>query len=143
MRLPDYLGSPVSLMLASPPFMGWRVERSIEEELARIHYVFAGNGLAVSCDNNETVKTIFLCSDEYGGFDESLFEIPFSLTRDQVLSHFDAAPSRSGEKDTDPVLGEYGAWDRFSRPGVEIHVEYRPDADEICQITLMCDDVAP
>jgi hypothetical protein len=41
----------------------------------------------------------------------------------------------------DPILGEYGPWDRFARLGYTIHVEYRADADCIKMITLMRPDV--
>ena len=94
------------------------------------------------CDSDDNVSVIFLHSEEYNGFDESLFDIPFSLKREQVLRQF-GTPSNSGEGISDPILGECGTWDRFTRPDLTIHVEYRTDADKINKITLIRSDVVP
>lgn len=139
-----YIGSHVSRILESEPFNNWPVERTVEEDLdeARIDYIFDGHGMSVICDDDENVTTVFLFADEYGGFCEPLFEVPLSFGRKEVLAHF-GTPAKSGEARSDPILGEYGSWDRFSRPGLAIHVEYRPDADAISKITLMRSDVVP
>lgn len=140
----EYLGMLSATLLKSGPFNNWPVDRTVVEDLdePRIHYLFEGNGLEVSCDVDERISTLFLFSEDHGGFDESLFEIPFSLTRDQVRDHF-GSPSKSGEGRKHPILGEYGAWDRFRRPGMTIHVEYHPSADRISKITLMRADAVP
>jgi len=52
-------------------------------------------------------------------------------------------PSKSGPRISDPILGEYGEWDRFTKAEHTIHVQFRPDADRIKQITLMRNDVVP
>jgi len=139
-----YVGSYVSELLQGEPFKHWPVERSVDDDLDEIliNYIFDGHGLSVICDNDERIRTVFLHADDYGSFREPAFEIPFSTSREGVLKHF-GTPSKSGGKFTDPVLGEYGGWDRFSLPYVTIHVEYKPDADEIKLITLMRNDVVP
>lgn len=140
MNMTQYLGRPVTELLEAAPFKDWPVERSVERDLEEpiVEYIFEKNGVELRCDANEAVKAIFLFSRDYGGCAQSLSEIPFSLTRKGVLAHF-GRPTRSGERLSDAVLGEYGPWDRFERPGaVVIHVEYRADADEIDKITLLC-----
>ena len=140
----EYIGSHISTMLESEPFKYWPVEKSVEDDLDEqiIQYVFNGNGLELRCDSDGIISSIFLLSEEYGGFDESLFEIPFSLNRQQVHEIL-GTPSKSGEKINDPLLGEYGAWEHFTQPDSTIHIEYKIDADKINNITLMQNDVVP
>ena len=144
MQMTEFLGSHVSKILESEPFKNWPVERSVDDDLDEriIHYVFNEHGLELRCDADENVSTIFLHSEEYNGFDESISRIPFSLRREEVLERF-GTPSKRGDKTSDPILGVCGAWDRFPRPNSAIHVEYRPDADEIKKITLIRGDVVP
>jgi hypothetical protein len=144
MMFSEYLGNHVSRMLGKAPFKDWPVERSFEDCLEEpiTHYVFKKHGLELRCDSEDNISAIFLSADDHGGFDEALFEIPFSSSRAQVQEHF-GRPSKSGGKLSDPVLGEYGAWDRFTRKGNVIHIEYRPDSDRIRKITLIRSDVVP
>lgn len=140
----DYLGRPSSSMLEDAPFKAWRVERSVETDLDEplVNYSFKNNGLEFQCDNDERISVIFMFADKFNGFPEDLLEIAFSKSRAQTLEHF-GVPSKSGKKTTHPILGEYGPWDRFSRAGHEIHIQYRTTADSIQQITFMRDDVVP
>ncbi len=135
--LVNYLGNSVSFMLADVPFKNWGFEKSSENDLEEpiTHYIFPKNGLELRCDRHNKVNTIFLYSDEFLGFDESLLEVPFSFARHQVIEYF-GSPSKSGNRINDPILGEYGAWDRFARLNYTIHVEYRANIDRIKQITL-------
>jgi filamentous hemagglutinin len=144
MMISEYLGNHVSSMLGKAPFKNWPVEQSSEEDLEEsiTHYLFTRHGLELRCDRDDNISVIFLYADNYGGFDEGLLEIPFSSSRAQTLEHF-GSPSKSGGKTSDPVLGEYGAWDRFTRQGYAIHVEYRTDSDRISKITLMRSEVVP
>lgn len=138
----QYLGNPASTMLESSPFKLWPVEKSFEDDLPEpiIHYVFPQHGLELRCDRHDIVSTIFLYSDEFNGFDESLLDAPFSSNRNKVIEIL-GVPSKSGGKISDPILGDYGAWDRFARVGHAIHVEYGADADRIKKITLIRADV--
>lgn len=144
MSITRYVDAHITALLEAAPFNAWPVERSVEDDLdePRIDYVFQGHGLSLICGEDEIIHTIFLYADERGGFREPLFEIALSLSRDEVLAHF-GAPSKSGSGTSDPILGEFGPWDRFERPGLAIHVEYRPGSDAIRLITLMRSDVVP
>jgi hypothetical protein len=140
MRLLDYLGSHVTELLAQPPFSGWDAKRSTEEDLpkAEVWYEFEGRGVEVICDEVERIRTIFL----HRGDGEALSELPFSISRREVLERF-GAPSKSGDRVRIPALGDRGAWDRFTLPTASIHVQYRLDCDEIDMITLMHPDAVP
>jgi hypothetical protein len=140
MRLSECLGTSVSDLLAAAPFSGWGFKRTVERDLPRteVWYEFEGHHVDVTCDDGESVRTIFL----HAGVDQSLSGIPFSMTRKEVLDRF-GAPSASGAATQHPVLGAKGAWDRFSSGGITVHVQYRPDADQIDLITLMCPDAVP
>jgi hypothetical protein len=142
--LRNYLGGPASAVLADPLFKHWSFEKFLETDLEKplIDYVFAKDGLDFVCDEDDKVKSIFLYSDESRCFREGLDDLPFSSTRQQVVQRF-GPPSISGSRVTDPILGEYGAWDRFTLPGYTIHVEYRLDADLLKKVTLMRADVVP
>lgn len=144
MEISKYLGKHVSAMLKEHPFKDWLFERSVETDLEEpiILYVFQKHGFELRCDQHEKVSVIFMYSDDYNGFDENLLEFPFSWNREQILGRF-GAPSKSGPKTKDPVLGEFGEWDRFDRSKFAIHIEYRTDRDSIKKITLMRTDVVP
>lgn len=144
MRMEEYLDKDVAELLGNTPFRDWPVERSVSDDLDErvVHYVFYGNGLEVRCDGREKVSAIFLHASDHGGFDSSLTEIPFNLRRRDVLTRFGVA-EKSGEKISDPILGECGAWDRFALPGHVIHFEYKTDHDEINKITLIRKEAVP
>jgi len=141
MKLADYLGAHVSDLLAIPPFSGWEVTRSVEEDLPEkeVRYEFEGHGVDVICDATEHIRTIFLRS----GDGEALSDIPFALSRKEVLKRL-GSPSKSGAAVRLPVLGDKGAWDRFATlPAGSVHVQYRLDRDEIDMVTLMRRDAEP
>jgi hypothetical protein len=139
-RLTDYLGADVNELLRSPPFSGWEVTRSVERDLPKteVWYEFEGHGVEVICDEADRIQTIFL----HQGAGEALSDVPFSLSRREVLERY-GSPSKSGGISRIPVLGDRGAWDRFALRGATIHFQYRLDRDEIDMITLMCPHVAP
>ena len=143
-KLEKYLGHSASIMLDAVPFKHWVVQKSFDDDLdvPLTHYVFPENGLELRCDRDDRISAIFLFSDEFGGFDENLLEIPFSWSRRQVLEYC-GDPSKSGSATKHPILGEYGAWDRFVMPKYAVRFEYRTDADTIKNITLMQADVIP
>lgn len=142
--LSNYLGRQASALLADQPFKNWIVERSFETglEKPRIDYVFAQDGIDFVCDGEERVRSIFLYADESRYFREGVLDLPFTLSRQEVMVRF-GPPSQSGGGIRDPILGEYGPWDRFARPGYVVHVEYRFDADAIKRLTLMRADAVP
>lgn len=138
----DYLASPISKLLESAPFKSWSVERSIDDDLEErvIEYVFEDHGVEVQCDAKDEIATIFLTPA--AGSKEALFDIPFSLTRAEVLSRL-GKPSKSREKFRDPIFGETGAWDLFRVPAGAIHIQYQFNGPGIAKITLMRSDVVP
>lgn len=139
--LARYLGAPTSMLLAEAPFKDWIFEKSFETDLEelRIDYVFPEGGVALICDGDDRLNTIFLYANRFEG---DLPDLPFASKRQEVIKRF-GAPSKSGGKLSDPILGDYGPWDRFARYGYSIHVAYAVDADTISRITLMRDDVVP
>ena len=140
MQLGAYLGKHVNNLLAASPFVAWDVTRSVENDLPRkeIWYEFEGHGIEVICDEDERVRTIFL----HRGEAEALAEVSFAASRTQVVAQL-GAPSKSGKAVRIPVLGDRGAWDRFTGPDCVIHVQYMLDRDEIDMVTLMRPDAVP
>ena len=119
-KIAEYLGTEVAVFLQDERFKGWKVERTEENELEPpvVYYVFPEGGLALECDADERISTIFLRSKDGHTFDDKLISPDLSLiwNRKQVLQHL-GPPSWSGPEHTHPILGAYGAWDRFDRPG--------------------------
>src|SRR5688572_16641514 len=120
MRLSNYLGADVSELLMSRPFSEWAVSKYVEEDLPRkrVYYKFDGHGVELICDEGGRVDTIFL----YRGDGEGLSDVPFSLTRKEVLVRL-GSPSKSGTAGRIAVLGDYGAWDQFSHRAFTMHVQ--------------------
>jgi hypothetical protein len=139
-----YLGRPASDMLSDAPFKDWPFERSIDADLnpPRIDYVFPNNGLDLVCDQNDEAATIFIHADKDRHISEDIPDLPLSSTRQDVYEIL-GSPTKKGDGLIDPVLGNYGPWDRFSETDHTIHVEYHADADRIKKITLIRNDVVP
>ena len=140
----DFLGGEVSELLKAQPYSSWQFEKSLTDDLDEpiIHYVFPQNGLELRCDCDNRITVIFLFAEESGGFDDTHFEVPFSTSRDQILELF-GEPSKSGDASSHPVLGDFGAWDRFPREGHAIRFEYLGAGDSVTKITLMTDAATP
>lgn len=136
-----YLGKSAATLLAAPPFAGWEYERSVESDLDRpaVLYIFTNKGLEVRCNENDEVESLFCTS---GNFDESLIEFSFANKRNDVMAIL-GEPEKSGNKMEDPILGNYGAWDRFNRGETTIHFQYAFSNDETEKITFMLSSVAP
>lgn len=139
-----YLGRPAEDLLSDAHFKDWKFERSIVKDVKRprIDYLFPSNGFDFICDLDGKVRTIFLHAHGNRQFADQLVDLPFSATRTEVLSQF-GAPSKSGGVIKDPILGEFGPWDRFTVTGHSIHVEYSPNCENIRKITFMRADVVP
>lgn len=134
-----YLGRHVDELLRAEPFSGWRVVRSVETDPdPEVWYEFEARGVEVICDERERIKSMFL----HRGEGESLAGVPFSTRRQDVLARF-GTPTTSGGPVRIPVLGDRGAWDRFTLPEGALHVQYRADRDEIDLITLIRPDAVP
>lgn len=142
--LADFLGGSVGALLAHAPFDAWAFNTSLREEGKKrlVDYVFPEKGLGLICDGKGAILTMFLSCDEQEQFDGDLSDLPFASTRQEVIDRL-GPPSKSGAPMNDPILGAYGGWTRFARPGHSIHVEYRVGADRVKMITLMREDVVP
>jgi len=142
--LASYLGKPANDLLATPPFSGWNWQKSIEEDLDKpvIDYVFPQDGIDFVCDEAESISTIFAYNESSRRFREGLDDLPFALTRQQVIDRI-GRPSKSGEPMNDSILGMFGAWDRFENTRYTLHVEYHLDSKSIKKITIMRGDVVP
>lgn len=142
--LANYLGKEALILLADAPFRNWTFEKSFERDVERprVDYVFTQEGMDFVCDGDDKVRTIFLYFDGVRFFRGGVQDLPVTFSRQQVIAYL-GLPSKSGGKISDPILGKYGAWDRFTRTGYVIHIEYRLDADAINKITLMRADVVP
>jgi len=125
-ELAEFLGTHLSDLLTISPFSGWKVTRSVEEDLPKkeIWYEFEGHGVEVICDEDDRIRTIFLHRRD----GEALSGVAFSLSRREILDHF-GGPSKSGSAVCIPALGDKGAWDRFNLPAGSIHIQYRLDRD--------------
>jgi len=143
-NLEKYLGKPVSYMLSESPFRDWKFQKSVEEDLEkpRIDYIFPQGGLDLICDADDKVRTIFIYNDELRHFEGEILNPPLSSNRQEVIERL-GPPSKNGCPLNDPILGEFGPWDRFARPGYSIHVEYKVDCDHIKKITFMRADIVP
>ena len=135
-----YLGRSASDLLGDKPFASWPFERSVETELEEpeVYYVFDGHGLRLTCDSQEVVRSIFIHQD----FDTTLVELPFDLTRGDLLRTY-GQPAKSGEALKDPILGEYGGWDRYHLDNYFVHFQFEPGENSVSMITLMLDTFAP
>ncbi len=140
-QLSDYLGKPASILLSSTPFNLWSFVRTVDEDLPErgVNYASEPHGLSLGCDSAEHIHSIFVSLDH---IDQDLLNIPISSNRADVLVS-QGVPTKSGAAHSDPILGEYGAWDRFDGPSYSMHVEYYPHEDRIKMVTLMRADVVP
>lgn len=132
-----FLGSHIKKLLDSSPFDKWDVQRTTEDDLEeqRIFYVFPERGLQIRCCVQEKIRVIFLDAS-HKELEGIFVNLPFLLERSKVQEKL-GRPSKTGEKRTHPILGDFGAWDRFSSKDHSTHVEYWPDSDKIKMITLM------
>jgi len=143
-RLSTYLGQTASTLLSDAPFKNWAFTRTSETDAGEplIDYVFANDGIDFVCDGSDRICSIFLYADQSRLFMEGVEGLPFTATRQEVITRL-GHPSKSGARINDPILGDYGPWDHFTRPGYVIHVEYRLIEDAINKLTLMRTDAVP
>jgi hypothetical protein len=138
-----YLGCKSSTILSDEFFKNWKF-RKIERrdgDSRRNDYVFSRKGVSFISDGDDVVTTIFFSFKTSPPFDGGFDDLPFSSGRIEVRNRF-GEPSESREKFCDPILGEYGAWDRFNFPNYILHVQYFSERDSVELITLMRSDPA-
>ncbi len=137
----ELLGKSVTDVLLDAPFCDWSFKKSVDDDLDEplVNFEFEDHGISFRCRDIEKISTIFLSAD---GEAATVFELPTSLTRDEVRNQF-GVPNASGEGLVDPILGTYGPYDRFDYPDHSVHFEFFPDRDKIKLITLMTSSVVP
>lgn len=144
MRIADHLGEHSSEMLETEPFAVWSFQRSVDDDVGEriVYNTSEEHGLEVHCDRNERITTLFLDVDRCSEGERIFFEIDRFRDREQVLRHF-GVPAKSGSERIHPILGEYGAWDRFTNPVFSIHFEYKRGFETVKKITLMLNELVP
>ncbi len=143
MRMSEFLGKPASKLVEAEPFKSWPVERWVDDDSdpPLVGYEFQDCGLQLNCDReHETVRSVFLETDKHEQF--VLSEIPFTENRQQLMKRL-GMPSKSGERTSHPILGNFGPWDRFQATNYTIHVQFELESDTIAKITLMRNDATP
>ncbi len=138
-----YLGCKSSAILADEFFQDWKV-RKIERHDGDSHrndYAFSRRGVSFISDGDDVITAIFFSCKASPPFASGFDDLPFSFGRLEVRDRF-GEPSGSREKFYDPILGEYGGWDRFNFPNYVLHVQYFSERDNIELITLMRPDAA-
>jgi hypothetical protein len=133
----EFLGQPVSQVLATDPVKNWLVEREVVDDLPKrlIHYIFAEHKVALRCDGREIVKVAFVENESDVTVGVCGTFLHFSMKRAEVAAAL-GVPNASGPPVNDEILGQYGAWDVFRMPSCRVHVEYELAADRIRRITL-------
>jgi len=143
MKLAEYLGRTASDILQVEPFRNWPIEQCIDDDSnpPLVGYLIGNGAIQINCDRqSENVRSVFLTQEAYDG--TLLSEIPFNFSRGKTLEYL-GATDKSGSKFIDPILGEFGPWDRFRYSGYTIHVQYSINSESIAKVTLMRNDVAP
>lgn len=137
--LTRYLGKSATDLLASAPFSSWVFSKSIDDDLAemRINYSCESENFDFVCDSDDRITTIFLTSALFA-YQE--IDLPTGSSRNDVIAAF-GKPSRCGQPSNDPILGEYGAWDRYDLVNYSLHIEYRVYVDQVKMVTLMIPSV--
>lgn len=133
----EFLGKPISAVLATSPFASWSVQREVSNDLPKrlIHYVFADHGFELRCDSSEIVMVAFVQDVSAITVGVCGTFLPLQISRAEVAEAL-GAPSASGPPVNDEILGQYGAWDVFRLPKCRVHVEYENARDRIRRITI-------
>jgi hypothetical protein len=121
-------------------------EEDLEEgESLRSHFFSPRGGYSFSHTLGR-LNTLFIYVKPKGGnaaFGGALMHgLTARSTRTDVRSRL-GTPSRSGEPQSLPPLGRYGAYDRFDSKVLCLHFQYTEAEEEIELITVMTADTAP
>jgi hypothetical protein len=138
------LGLHSSTIRNEAPFQICEFKRSVERDLKppRIYYECRECGIDIICDEDESVRAIIVSDNDSHSCKVNLPDLPFATKRNEVIERL-GSPNKSGGLVNDPVLGDLGPWDRFTKAHHALHIEYRVDGDEIAKITLMRLDAVP
>lgn len=97
------------------------------------------NGYSISFSDGVAVA-VFLkvtAKNQYAAYRGDLpFGLSASSSRTQVREKM-GEPLQSAEPHSDPILGDYGAWDKYEYQGAAVHFQFRLDENGIELVTLM------
>jgi len=92
----------------------------------------------VSLDSNNIITTVFLYLNNGCN---GILDLDRTMGRSDVLSLL-GDPISTGEPHSDPILGEFGAWEKYFYNNLYVHIEHECEDRNIKQITIMVDDIA-
>ncbi len=141
-NLTTFLGKPAQDVFLTAPFAEWQQEKTVDDEIEKIDYVFRENGVDFVCDLDNSINTIFIHNDAKRCFKVGIVDMPFNTKRETLVKRY-GKPSELGDEFSDSDLGDFGAWIRFEFPKFAIHFEFHRKREEIKLITIMRPDVVP
>jgi hypothetical protein len=103
-------------------------------------------GLEIAADPHGVVTTVFLHFDPEDGFTPYHGEIPGgggSVPRRAGLWASLGRPDTGGEPFRDPMLGDFGPWDRWPLPHYVLHAQYALDGQNLYRVTYTLPDGTP
>lgn len=116
------------------------VLEDLEEGENKEYYVSAKDKTwEILLGKNNRVETIFLYLARNG---EGILGITKLMNSADIIKLI-GKPTKSEEKQFVPILGEYGAWERYNFDRYCIHIQHNLEDTEVEQITIMLPEVAP
>ena len=86
-----------------------------------------------SLNSMNRIETIFLFLDKgYGSFES----ISSNMSKADIISLF-GVPYESGEPNNHPILGSFGAWEKYERKDHFMHIEHMDQFSGVKTVTLM------
>lgn len=86
-----------------------------------------------SLSSKNRVETVFLFLDKgYGDFES----ISSNMSKEDIISLF-GPPKESGDPRMHPILGSYGAWEKYERKDHVMHIEHMEQFSGVKTVTLM------
>ena len=107
----------------------------LEGELPDYYITADDETWEISLGEDYIVKTIFLYLNR--GYRE-FKNISASTTREEVYRQFGKPKKECGESEH-PILGKYGAWEKYEFDRYSVHIEHELDHDSVKMITIMSD----
>jgi hypothetical protein len=109
-------------------------------------YLARDAGIEIAADPHGVVTTVLLHFDGEDGFTPYHGEIPGgagSVPRRAGLWAALGRPDESGEPHHDPLLGDYGPWDRWLLPDYLLNAQYAQDGQNLARVTYTLPDSTP
>jgi hypothetical protein len=108
-------------------------------------YLAREAGVEIAADAHGVVTTVFLHFHGDDGFASYRGTIPGGGTATTRASLWAALgrPDVSGDPYRERFLGDFGPWDRWLLPDLQLHAQYALDGDGLHRITLTRPDATP